>query len=630
MKLILILVCVDVIVCNVNESNGKNEGNVKNEETPMPEKSAQSQNETVKKRAKNEVKRKEDEPIEFKTTKIVTGLEYLGSGYDIVKANTLGDSDYGEDLGYRAPVIEFIWAQTDVGVTNSLDSLQPVGGWVRPKVSCGESEDVMEIDSISKMKDVTEADVGITVKVPNAGTGSLSTQYENLKDEKEGVSNKLYTNAYYCFTYAAGIPPTLDWITTDEFTESASELPKTIKHYEECTIEKYKKRKKVCSDLLKWMEFFSEFGTHVVTQIHLGGKLTRYLSVPSSVVDSLAKNGFEVNAVIGAAISGVNVDVSVGVSQHFEEELKNLKKSSKLKFSVMGGIHPDKNISPASIRKWKSTVPKYPMPIRMDLVNISTYLPREYYNAFKEAMNFYIGLNEALPWDIEEKEGRIMTLKSILVNSTQVIASNANEEIPLAKCPKDKRVLFGFILNIDKELKTEVYPCPQNKYGTPKSRFFRAFCTVDKLSENSNTFIYILCGNSLGLEFKTKYENNQNELTCDEGDQIITGFNMMLNMTKVTPCKTGASSCETDHKGAMMIVCADKRIPELKAVETVANIVTNDKIDIGDTRYTLIGLVGCIAEKSSVVSACSSFANGCKLITKDTCNLSIGWGMFTA
>lgn len=54
----------------------------------------------------------------------------------------MGDADQAEDLGYRAPVIDFTWAQTDVGVTNSLDSLQPVGGWVRPKVSCGESENV--------------------------------------------------------------------------------------------------------------------------------------------------------------------------------------------------------------------------------------------------------------------------------------------------------------------------------------------------------------------------------------------------------------------------------------------------------------------------------------------------------
>lgn len=61
------------------------------------------------------------------------------------------------------------------------------------------------------MKDVTESDVGVNVKIPNVGTGSLNTQYQELKKDSEHTNNKLYTNSYYCFTYAAGIPPTLDW-----------------------------------------------------------------------------------------------------------------------------------------------------------------------------------------------------------------------------------------------------------------------------------------------------------------------------------------------------------------------------------------------------------------------------------
>eukprot|EP00375_Theileria_parva_P001299 XP_763970.1 hypothetical protein [Theileria parva strain Muguga] len=384
----------------------------------------------------------ENESINFKTTKIVVGLEYLGAGYDIVKANTMGDADQAEDLGYRAPVIDFTWAQTDVGVTNSLDSLQPVGGWVRPKVSCGESENVTEIESISKLKDVTESDVGVNVKIPNVGTGSLNTQYQELKKDSEHTNNKLST--------------------TEDFNLSVSELPKKIKDYEKCTPEGYKNRIKECKDLVKWMEFFSEFGTHVVVQVHLG-KLTRYLSVPSSIIESLANKGLDVNAAIGAVISGVSANIAVGVSKSEESEIKQLKKSSKLKFSVLGGIHPDRNISPTSIRKWKSTVPRYPMPIKIDVESISTFLPRSYYNSFKEALSFYITLNKALPWDIEQKNKRLMTMKSLLVNSKQILVTNKNDELPVAKCQDGKRVLFGFIININEDLSTSVYSCVQNK-----------------------------------------------------------------------------------------------------------------------------------------------------------------------
>lgn len=80
--------------------------------------------------------------IKFTANRIVTGLEYLGSGFDAVKSNTFGTMDHGEDLGHRAPIIDFYWSQSDVGVTNSLDWLQPVGGWVRPIIACGESETV--------------------------------------------------------------------------------------------------------------------------------------------------------------------------------------------------------------------------------------------------------------------------------------------------------------------------------------------------------------------------------------------------------------------------------------------------------------------------------------------------------
>lgn len=144
------------------------------------------------------------------------------------------------------------------------------------------------------------------------------------------------------------------------------------------------------------------------------------MSVPSSIIESLANKGLDVNAAIGAVISGVSANIAVGVSKSEESEIKQLKKSSKLKFSVLGGIHPDRNISPTSIRKWKSTVPRYPMPIKIDVESISTFLPRSYYNSFKEALSFYITLNKALPWDIEQKNKRLMTMKS-LVSIIQVL-----------------------------------------------------------------------------------------------------------------------------------------------------------------------------------------------------------------
>eukprot|EP00375_Theileria_parva_P001300 XP_763971.1 hypothetical protein [Theileria parva strain Muguga] len=93
------------------------------------------------------------------------------------------------------------------------------------------------------------------------------------------------------------------------------------------------------------------------------------------------------------------------------------------------------------------------------------------------------------------------------------------------------------------------------------------------------------------------------------------------------PCKTGESSCKSEKNGSSIIICTDKRLPELRSVETKSQIVKNGKVDFGDNKQTLSGFSACIDEKSKV-EKCQPFAKGCKLITKDNCMSSFGWGIF--
>lgn len=44
--------------------------------------------------------------------------------------------------GYRKPVVRFSWSHDAYGVTNDLSLLQPRGGYVRPFVSCRQSQTV--------------------------------------------------------------------------------------------------------------------------------------------------------------------------------------------------------------------------------------------------------------------------------------------------------------------------------------------------------------------------------------------------------------------------------------------------------------------------------------------------------
>ncbi|AFZ81232.1 MAC/Perforin domain-containing protein [Theileria equi strain WA] len=604
-----------------------------------------------------------EDSVVFTTDKIVTGMgiwflvlyailpEYLGSGYDIVKANTLGDSDQGEDLGYRAPVVEFSWAQTDVGVTNSLDWLQPIGGWVRPKVACGESENISEVHSSKDLKNIVEADVSVKVKVPNIGSAAITTNYNDIIKESENVKNKVYTSTYYCFTYAAGMPPSLDWISTEEFQTAVKELPNEFKDFEGCTTDMYEKKSKMCKDQEKWLDFFNEFGTHVVTEVHLGGKLTRFLTVPSSSVESFKNKGYNVNVAIGAALSGIDGTIAAGVSDDYKREVENFTRSCKVDFSVLGGIHPSKNISEDSILKWKASIPKSPMPVKIVLTSLETFLTNKQRLTYREALNFYISLSKVLPWEIELKNGNVLTLKSLVKTgsfkcNSQVsgavqetnLAESSNKVV--AKCPNGKRILFGFIVRAIND-SISVYSCMQNRYIKifVKTKL-RTFCSPES-DMNGTIWIWILCGNSLGLELKGY--SSEDKITCENGEKILTGFIITkkdkISSVQFTACNTGQSTCSksTDESSFLWAVCVDERIPGLKDVVTLAN--SGDR-SIDSDLYSIAGLTSllnlctlgvslCYKKQKSESSVCERFIKGCPKSNVSECIFSLSWGIFT-
>ena len=69
-------------------------------------------------------------------------LGYLGSGYNLIRGNPLGDDHTPGDPGFRAPCIAFEWGHDKEGISADLTTLQPKGGYVRSYVSCQSAETV--------------------------------------------------------------------------------------------------------------------------------------------------------------------------------------------------------------------------------------------------------------------------------------------------------------------------------------------------------------------------------------------------------------------------------------------------------------------------------------------------------
>ncbi|GIX64657.1 DNA-directed RNA polymerase I RPA2 [Babesia caballi] len=520
--------------------------------------------------------------------------EYLGSGYDVVKANTLGDVDHGEDLGHRAPIIDFYWAQSDAGVTNSLDWLQPLGGWVRPITACGETETVTEGADSSNNEDVLQVDVGVGAALKDGVGGSANIGYNGHSKLNVKTSSKVHKSAYYCFTYAAGMPPYLKWDTTDDFKAELEYLPTDVSLLDTCTVKLFKKKAKACEAMSQWVDFFTLYGTHVTTEVHLGGKITRFLVAPTEALDTFTKAGFDAKVAVSAIISGALANIKGELSHQEQEAIQKLSDSCDLRFSVLGGIHVSKHITPQSLLKWRATVPIFPMPIRMTVTSLDTFLGAAYRQAYLRAMNFYVELGGALPWEVQKHNGMNFSVKS-MINSAfpQVVHGRGTDPVTL-DCPNHTRVLFGFVLEKDDGKRTfTVHLCPSNSPN----------CVHDSRPKAA-TALWALCGNSLGLNIVQHARAfgasaKDKVVRCRSGYSILTGFILQTSsdsdayIKSLTPCQTGSDQCSTDAPVAAHIwaVCVDKRFPGLELSTTLAETTNGPgNAHLGDTLNILTGL----------------------------------------
>ncbi|KAK2198335.1 Membrane attack complex component-perforin (MACPF) domain [Babesia duncani] len=526
--------------------------------------------------------------IKFSAERIVTGMEYLGSGYDIVKANTVGNPNMAEDIGYRAQVIDFTWTQGDIGVTNSLEWLQPIGAWVRPKVSCGETEIASETESASSYKSVSEIDVKVSVNVPNLGSAKAgTTESKNIVDNRM-EENKIYKNTYYCFTYSAGMPASFDWKTKREFDEAVNRLHPNYKTFKRCSSALFESKAIECEELLDWIDFFTEFGTHVATEVHLGGRLTRFLKAPKKAIETLNEHGLSVEVAASAVLSGIEGSVKVGTNQKEKQAFDTFTKSSKLEFNVLGGIHTSKTITPESLLKWKASIPKFPMPIKVELIGLDVFLPEYLKEAYKQALQLYIGINKALPWNSESDDGKIFNARTMvcifvmyffswILDSYQVVFTHQDDTSSAANCPNDTRILFGFIIVTNEETKElSISSCPEKA----------AFCNTPKgLTEEDTTFIWMLCGDSRNVEITQHVMNKDataKDIHCDDNRLIIAGFALYHSrkqpvfLSRIKSCDIGKSECAKDAQEKLnysWIACVSESFPEVKVLKAALEMV---------------------------------------------------------
>lgn len=219
-----------------------------------------------------------------------------------------------------------------------------------------------------------------------------------------------------------------------------------------------------------FQRLISDFGTHVIVEAGLGGRLRRSLQVNTSEITS----AYDVKAFAKASYDGV-VKAEASVDEHFKQSYKENAKHIRLTMSVLGGdealatkLGDEKTFNAENYEAWKESVTKD----NMALVNFSS-----------ESL---VPLYELVDREAEGGEDRYKALKSYMTDgsvaadfSTYKCGTVTEFDIPSFEGAKYNETLIKdiylggqwvgqvcneFIPNINRDERvTVVYPVVNNK-----------------------------------------------------------------------------------------------------------------------------------------------------------------------
>lgn len=151
-----------------------------------------------------------------------------------------------------------------------------------------------------------------------------------------------------------------------------------------------------------FQRLISDFGTHVIVEAGLGGRLRRSLQVNTSEITS----AYDVKAFAKASYDGV-VKAEASVDEHFKQSYKENAKAISLTMSVLGGdeklatkVGAEKTFNAENYEAWKESVTKD----NMALVNFSS-----------ESL---VPLYELVDREAEGGEDRYKALKSYMTDGS--------------------------------------------------------------------------------------------------------------------------------------------------------------------------------------------------------------------
>ncbi|KAK3288135.1 hypothetical protein CYMTET_4379 [Cymbomonas tetramitiformis] len=285
------------------------------------------------------------------TPKKVPNIDYLGMGYDIFRGNPLEVEEGRADPGWQRLVYNLTYLPGEVTPDGQI--LQPDNTEIRIEDVCKTNFDSTSILGGSSYQSVAGKSVSASAGFSISGFGAkfgASKAYKSVSASINMFSSVYISATAECQHYNARLldnSPSLH----DEFLDALYTLPADYNPY----------------TAVAFHRFFQEFGTHVVTQVSLGGKYGQVSNVTSSAFADYEMSGKEKGWGAGASYAAM---ISAGVtSMSSSEHAQGSFFSSKCVHQstyISGGEFPQDN----SAATWQKSVAAQPMPVGFELTPI--------------------------------------------------------------------------------------------------------------------------------------------------------------------------------------------------------------------------------------------------------------------
>ncbi|SBT71006.1 perforin-like protein 3 [Plasmodium malariae] len=518
-------------------------------------------------------------------TKVIQGTEYLGVGYDFIFGNPIGDPFLKVDPGYRDTIIKLTYPKSDEDYPDSYTNINPNGSYVRNEISCNRSENESEISSMNEYTKELSVDASIGASYGLFGSFSASTGYKSTSNTISKKKFRMFILKSYCFKYVASLSQYAQWKLSDPFLRSINLLPSYFNSLEHdgayCTVEDYREEKnkgissngssangsngegqeKCGRSVYAWLYFFKNFGTHVSTVIHLGGKITQQVKISKNEYKALSEKGLSVSvsASVGLGLFKAKASTNTDSNELSKEDSSN--SSMEKETIIIGGTTIYDPNDPTNFEMWAKSIKDNPMPIKAQYEPLSRILPIRLTKVYDEALSFYISLNVPVNvGQVSNDEMKHYNIKDQLMKSKIVYGSGPG--LVVLECEEKQNFILGFSLSIPNDL-------------TNLKDFHMSTCDEDsdkcysRMSDNSYNYLFAMCNDEMIPFFEQKVKSGTGLLTleCSEKNQVILfGFGIsVLNSNDpmsiaIYPCKYGKSSCSmqgpTDQSAVgLWIVC---------------------------------------------------------------------------